>query len=264
MQLHYVRTFMMLLVASAWTIGSPNGGHHQTERHPPGQHWQGVTRWDAGKGGGYGTDGSTLWYGGDFDGRAALHDERSNYQGTVAVYDNFLVTGGGWQVQAVFANLLFNYDSEGADFEIRSGVSEGNGGTVVFSGSGLAETQTATGRSWQGWTEYTVEIDSLNLFLTPGEYWLVVRSVTSGCGGGWYLSQAGTTLGANSIGKPIGDGNSYFKSGSYNFVQTGQFLGAGTWDFSFGVNGTVVPEPGTLVALASGIALLLLLRRRNT
>lgn len=167
-------------------------------------------------------------------------------------------------MQAVFANLLFNYDSEGADFEIRSGVSEGNGGTVVFSGSGLAETQTATGRSWQGWTEYTVEIDSLNLFLTPGEYWLVVRSVTSGCGGGWYLSQAGTTLGANSIGKPIGDGNSYFKSGSYNFVQTGQFLGAGAWDFSFGVNGTVVPEPGTLVALASGIALLLLLRRRNT
>jgi hypothetical protein len=267
-----LRTFVYVsatLVCSAsfaqWNESRFPPHHHHVfneARQPLVQHWQGKHPWHPGKGGGFGTDGNTLWYGGDFDGRAALSDERNNYRGSSAVYDNFTVTGGGWQVTDLFANLLFNYGTSGADFEIRSGVSAGNGGTVHFSGLGQAATQIATGREWNGWTEYTVKISNLNVTLAPGEYWLVVRSVTFSCGSGHLLSRAGSTTGANSIGGPIGDGNSFFTGPGANFVTTNQFLGAGTWDFSFGVNGTVVPEPSTFVLIGVGLAALAFRRRR--
>ncbi|MER3465684.1 MAG: hypothetical protein C4340_00165, partial [Armatimonadota bacterium] len=91
--------------------------------------------------------------GGDFDFRAALSDERNNYRGISGVYENFVVPEGGWNINAVFVNAFFNYQSSGADFEIWSGVSAGNGGTLLFSGFGMPSTQQPTGRSWQGFEE---------------------------------------------------------------------------------------------------------------
>lgn len=95
--------------------------------------------------------------------------------------------------------------------------------------------------------------------LGPGEYWLMVWPITFGCGGGWFLGRAGTTYGANGVGGPLGDGRSYFNGYGRNFVPTSDVLGAGTWDFSYGVQG--VPEPMTWMALGTGIAVLLGRRR---
>ncbi len=155
--------------------------------------------------------------------------------------------------QSVFSNELFNYGSSGADFEIRSGVSSGNGGTLVASATGHASTQAPTGRTWQGVTEYTLNINNLDITLAPGEYWLMVRSVTYGCGGGWYLSRGSTTSGANAMGNPIGDGRSFFNRYSQVFVPTSDILGAGIWDFSYGIEGSSVPEPATFWLLGTGL-----------
>lgn len=255
---------LLLLAAFSGSIapsiaqGDDGGG----EDHPLTQFWTGAKPWSPGPGGGYGVTSTTLYYGGDIDGRAALSDERSNYRGRSAVYDNFTVGGEGWRVSSVFGNMLFNYQSYGADFEIRKGMSRGNGGTLVASGRELAAEQTPTGRTWQGWTEYTVRISNLDILLAPGEYWLSVRSVTYSCGGGWLSSYAGTTSGLNGIGGPLGDGLSFFDSRSRIFVPTEDMLGSGTWDFSYGIAGAPVPEPAT-VSMLGGLLLVALRRGRK-
>lgn len=248
---------MLELCALALTALAGNGHH---DDHPLFIRSDGSSVHDGEHGGGAPLSaGGTLFYGGDFDFRAALNDERSNYRGLTGVYENFIVPEGGWHINAVFVNASFNYQSAGADFEIRSGVSAGNGGTLLFSGFGRPSTQQPTGRSWQGFEERTLTISDLDIELEPGEYWLMVRPVTFSCGGGWLLGRAGTTSGANGIGGPLGDGRSYFNGYGRNFAPTSDLLGAGTWDFSYGVQG--VPEPMTWMALGTGIAVLLRRRR---
>ena len=80
-----------------------------------------------------------------------------------SVYDNFVVTNAaGWDIAAVFSDDLSNTVITGASWEIRSGVSAGNGGTLVASGSTLTPTITPTGRSGFGFTEYQVKVTGLS------------------------------------------------------------------------------------------------------
>jgi len=227
--------FILATCALALTVLADNEHHH--DDHPLFIRSDGSSLHHIEHGSGPLSAGATLFYGGEFDFRAAFNDERSNYRGMTAVYENFIVPEGGWRINAVFVNAFFNYDSSGADFEIRSGVSAGNGGTVLFSGFGRPSTQQPTGRSWQGFEERTLTISDLDIELGPGEYWLMVRPITFGCGGGWFLGRAGTTSGANGVGGLLGDGRSYFNGYGRNFVPTSDLLGAGTWDFSYGVQG---------------------------
>jgi hypothetical protein len=206
----------------------------------------------------------SLWYNGDFNGVNGLSNERNTIVTQAAVYDDFNVTAPMWDVTAVFSDNLLNTVVTGADWEIRTGVSEGNAGTLIASGTTNSPVVTPTGRSAFGFTEYMVEVPGLNVFLpmlpSGQHYWLNVTPVGNGTG----RSFNSTTSGTNCVGTPCGnDQNAFFNSTYY-----GDFfsvcIGKQCHDYSNGVIGTVVPEPATVALLACGVgALLIALRRRR-
>jgi hypothetical protein len=164
----------------------------------------------------------------------------------------FLVpTGFTWTITGVFSNdafgPFFGFNSTTANWQILSGVSAGNGGTVVASGDG-ADNITDTGMQSSAFGSlfpaeiYTNEVDGLNITLSAGTYWVAVAPDTDGAADAYW--SVVTTSGANAVGTPPGnDGNSFFSSdltGDY-FTPTSDLEGAGTWDYSLGVVGTATP-----------------------
>jgi len=86
-------------------------------------------------------------------------------------------------VTASVYGILFNiqadaaFDPLTASYDVRTGVSEGNGGTSIASGSGTARVA-ATGRNFLGLNEYTVAVEFPTVTLASGEYWV---NVTPNC-----------------------------------------------------------------------------------
>jgi hypothetical protein len=193
-----------------------------------------------------------IFYNGDFNGTNGLASEQDQAVSSAIVYDNFMVGAGGWTVNGVFGNFLTNLTFDQAYFEIRSGVSSGDGGTLLFSGT-YSASRTATGRSGFGFSEYTGEIDGLNFFLGAGEYWLGINVIADQAGRA-FLS---TTGGANGVNALSDGGNSYFTSAFFgaNFAPAESQLGFAS-DFSIGLLGStenIIPEPGTMTLLATGL-----------
>ena len=203
-----------------------------------------------------------LWYNGDFNGEATGNG-LANQENVVGsgefshVYDDFNVTdSGGWDIDSVFSNNLSSTSMTGATFEIRSGVSVGNGGTLIASGTTMTPVITPTGRSGFGFTEFMVEITGLSIHLDPGTYWLNVAPI----GGATGQAFNSTTAGASCIGTPCGNNdNAFWDSPNFfgvNFVSTNDpnvcFPPNVCPDFSMGVNGTVsgggtpTPTPGQI------------------
>jgi hypothetical protein len=203
----------------------------------------------------------SLWYNGDFNDVNGLANERNTVVTQAAVYDDFNVTAPGWNVTAVFSDNLSYTVITAADWEIRTGISEGNSGTLVASGTTNSPIVTLTGRGGFGIQEYMVEVTGLNVFLpmlpSGQHYWLNVTPVGNGSG----RSFISTTSGMNCVGAPCGnDGNSFFNS---TFFGT-YFAGPSNIDYSMGVIGSVVPEPATVALLTCGVgALLIAVRRRR-
>jgi hypothetical protein len=208
----------------------------------------------------------SLWYNGDWNFINGLSNERNTTITQAAVYDDFNVTSPAWNVTAVFSDNLFSAMTvTAADWEIRIGVSEGNAGTLIASGTTNAPTVMPTGRCGFGLCEYMVEVTGLNVLLpmlpSGQHYWL---NVTPG-GNGSGRSFNTTTSGANCVGSPCGnDGNSFFNSTYFGafFDHTSNWCD-GCNDFSNGVIGNVVPEPATIVLLTGGAGVLLVALRRR-
>jgi hypothetical protein len=216
-----------------------------------------------------------LWYNGDFDGRNGGANQDGGQLGAGEyshIYDNFTGPGSGqtWNVTGLFSDNLMaaglNTAITSASWDIRTGVSEGNGGTVVASGTNAAVV-TATGRSGFGLLEYQVTVSGLSLSLPAlgsGFYFLNVSPIVPANVTG--QSFQSTTSGANAVGTPPGnDGNSWWNSNLFgvNFTSTTAIFGSGTWDVSGGVIGTVVPEPATWALLTCGVGALLIAARRR-
>jgi hypothetical protein len=206
-----------------------------------------------------------LWYNGDYDNRDSLTNESQVPVNTGSgyvlekslVYDNFIVpTGQTWTLTSLFSNNQIAYyaNPTTATWEIRSGVSAGNGGTLVASGDSAATLTAVTTVSgyYYAAPEYTVSVAVSNITLTAGTYWLAVAPDSAGYYGD--QSYIETTSGANAVGSPPGDdGNSFINSNSpgapLNFAPTSSVLNdPGAIDFSMGVVGTFVagvPEPSS-------------------
>ena len=184
-----------------------------------------------------------LWYNGDLaSGGGGTVNEQSTSIGVAFVYDDFTVTDpAGWIVDSVWSNDAMKVTGISQAFwSIRSGMSVGNGGSVVSSGIGSAS-QTPTGRvnPSLGFYEYTVQLSGLNIYLPPGTYWLSVAPLVGTDSGGVHDSYISATTGANAIGTPPGnDGNSLFYDPSLGYNYRSGFLG----DYSMGVGGSAVPD----------------------
>src|SRR5277367_5177829 len=144
------------------------------------------------------------FYGGDFNANDPNANGLANEtDGTItgspygaATFQNFTASGA-ITVTGLFTNNLNNNGAPANGYwEIRKGVSEGNGGTLVASGTG-AMTDTNTGRSGFGYTETHNEIDGLNVSLAAGQYWFAAVPNTPNGGGRDFNSN---TFGVNSIG----------------------------------------------------------------
>jgi hypothetical protein len=203
----------------------------------------------------------TLWYNGDLFGQSATTN-RVNSSGVGAhAYDDFIVPESQvWNVTSVWSNDFFaalfgRPNVTQADWSIRSGMSEGNGGTVIAGGISPI-TFTRTGRNPNFlYQEWTVQVNNLNVTLAPGLYWLNVTPVA----GEAYNS---VTSGQNAIGLPPGNDGLAFLDLRPDFV----FASRGSENFSLGAAGTAVPEPHAipiLGALAASTAMFVLSRRRR-
>lgn len=226
----------------------------------------------------------TLWYNGDYDGRTSVSNYYFSDTWRRAGYDDFNVPAGGWTVNKAWANVFFEAGGGltpvmQAQWEIRSGVSSGNGGTLVASGinnatlSYISSVGDPNDPSWQH-IEYLLEVAGLDVPLSAGNYWLNVRPVMLGENDGWWL---GSTSGQNAVGTPPGNNDSAYVAGynaypwgpsSTNFQPMSDLYTWGTVDFSMGLgrndtNGsTVVPEPSTLLTLMLGMFGLPFLKRK--
>lgn len=209
--------------------------------------------------------GNVQFYGGDADGRSGLADENGGIVNDAWVFDDF--NWGGGTVEALFGNYYTDTGAiNGMEFEIRSSVSAGNGGTLVAFGSTSAFTWLDTGFDAFGLDLYRGDADVADFGLAAGTYHMAVRPV--------FTAQAraflATTGGANSVGSPIGNGNSFFNSTFFaqNFADVSVVLTGAPgeiYDFSQGVigdRGHVVPLPTTAGLGAAGLALVGLRRRR--
>jgi hypothetical protein len=209
----------------------------------------------------------SLWYNGDPSGFAGNTANGANFEifgGSTFIYDDFIVPASspGWTVTAVFSNDFIAHIPPlpmSSIWEIRSGITPGNGGTLIASGTdpSIAIPVSNVGDAFTFLTPITP------VTLAPGTYWLTVSPDNAGQNSSYILATNGT----NAVGMPPGnDGNSYFSStsGPVMFQPVGS--GAGP-DFSMGVTGIeAVPEPSTIFAsiLTACCAIWPVIRRRNS
>jgi len=196
------------------------------------------------------------FYGGDFDPNNPNANGLGNENDAIvggnpygaATYQNFVVSGNITVAQLATNNLM-TITPTSVYWEIRSGVSEGNGGTLIASGTNTGNDFDShpTGRSGFGYTEYNVDALNLSVALSAGTYWEAVVPVCTTCNGRSFNSN---TFGLNSVGTQISNqqffNSSFFGANFTNANNEGVFQ-----TFSSAVY--VVPEPTSMIMLGSGL-----------
>jgi len=143
------------------------------------------------------------WYNGDW--QSGIPSPANWYMAPddyARVYDQFQVPAGGWTVVSVFSNgSIPDATAIGTvSWEIRRGMSPGNGGEVVAAGVSPAiqsdDPAVAAARYPDAVkkTHFRIQANFLHVPLAAGSYWL---SVTPG---GIRNANAASTLGANAVG----------------------------------------------------------------
>lgn len=200
-----------------------------------------------------------LYYGGDLntassDANGLINEDISGTQATE--YAAFTVpTGQIWNITGLFGNNFMSFTAQTAAWSIRSGMSDGNGGTTLFSGS-VTPQVTDTGVNDFGYEIYTVAVNGLSgIQLGAGTYWLSVVPTCPSCGGASYLAN---TDGSNAYGTagPANVNWLDWAAQGYNYVNANT---QGVFPtFSAGVIGTLassVPEPSALGVFGLGLVL---------
>ncbi len=208
-----------------------------------------------------------LWYNGNFDLNDAAVNQNyvpintgSGYMLEKAfVYDNFVVpVGQTWTITNLFTynQVAYYVAPTKAAWEIRSGVSAGNGGTLLYSGDSAATATLTHAADYNNYIdpEYQVSV-AVSIKLTAGTYWMAVAPDSAGYYGD--QSYIETTSGAGAVGTPPGNDGRSFIGNNLTGVGASNFV-ASNLDFSAGVIGTAattaVPEPASFLLLAAGLA----------
>ncbi len=194
------------------------------------------------------------FYGGDLDlndpNQNGLANENDALVGGMpygaAVYQNFKWTNNAGPLVGLATNNLSGLNPTTAYWEIRSGVSEGNGGTLIASGTAPTFNQ-ATGRSDFGFTEYTNFVNAF-VMLKSGTYWMAVVPNDPNNPNRSYNSN---TDGLNSAGSQISGqqfwNSAYFGANFTNANNEGVFNTFSQAAYYF------EPEPSSIVLLGSGL-----------
>ncbi|HEV2425825.1 MAG TPA: hypothetical protein VGZ29_13435 [Terriglobia bacterium] len=195
-----------------------------------------------------------LFYGGDINPGSpevnGFGNENTLLVQDTTLYAPFTVPGGQrWRISGLFTNNLADpyegIDPRQATWSISMGMSSGNAGTVVASGTATASF-TATGRNAFGFNEYTVGVAFATpaVVLRPGTYWLSVvpqctNSGNSNCYGAQYF--VSNTGGLNSYGPQEPTAKSFWNSAyfGYTYANACAVNTDGCEKFSAGVEGTV-------------------------
>jgi len=197
--------------------------------------------------------GPCLFYAGDLDLNDPNQNGLANENDAIvngnpygaATYQNFTLSSDA-AVASLFSNNLSMLNPATAYWEIRTGVSEGNGGTLIASGTAV-DVVTATGRADFGYTEYRNQV-WVNLNLQGGtEYWMAVVPQDPNDANRSFNSN---TDGLHSVGTQT-SGQQFFNSAFFgaNFTNANN---EGVFNaFSQGVIAT--PEPSSLIMLGSGL-----------
>lgn len=201
------------------------------------------------------TFGSVLFYGGDW-----WSQNNGNLHGFVAndsdrIWEDFNIGPGGARIESAFGDHVYGPTATlpfEARIDIRRGCAPGNPGEVLLSGQ-LACSLNPTGRTLNDRVEYRVRVSGLSLTVPEGRYWLNVWP-------GTFSGSLSVTSGTNAVGSPIMNGNAFHQS---LFWTNNQFLPMTALDsnFSYGVEGTPLPEPAGILLFA---AMIPLLRRGKT
>lgn len=190
-----------------------------------------------------------LFYGGNADyinGNTLPHSAPEQHQ-SARVYDDFRLIERS-QINSLFADhqMTDGYVPTHAEFEIRTGMSAGSAGTLVAANGFVVCESTPTGRVHpiSQVPEFRIRVQGLQLNLDPGAYWIMIRPFVPSLEA--YLRE---TNGENAVGSPIGNGNSFWV---YGFAGANYSLIPNSFDAPYGVEGTIVPEPGTFALLGIG------------
>ncbi len=194
--------------------------------------------------------GMTLWYNGDYNGEGAIPNgiNMSTFSPS-SVYDDFIVPVPGCIVDTVWSNNFVDFTGvTQAYWEIRTGVSAGDGGAILASDTSSA-TQVPTGTSAPGsFVEYTIQVTGLDIQLPEGTYWLTVVPIGSGSG----HSFISATNGLNAISMAPGDNDAFIDSLFFGLDFEPTTIAAATWgvapgnlvyyeNFSMGIGGSIAP-----------------------
>ncbi|VAX41999.1 hypothetical protein MNBD_PLANCTO03-2449 [hydrothermal vent metagenome] len=184
---------------------------------------------------------SAQWYNGDPDNENGLSAEFNTSVSDAYVFEDFDHAGG--TITDIWGNYYIDGGVFGYKYEIRSGVSNGFGGTLHASGS-TDGSYTVTPNGWDGFgfVAYTVAADIADIDLARGTYMLALSVGGNGSGRAFVQSTSGT----NGVGTPNDNDLNWFRSGYFgaDYVESYQGL-----DYSYGVN---VPAPASVVLLGLG------------
>ena len=211
-----------------------------------------------------GASAQTVFYGGDWDrlGNLTAQIHSSGMLDSV-IYDDFTLTSMS-DINGIFANFLDDSGTSTSNklyWEIRSGMSTGNGGTIVHAGTVSNATVTETGRFNFTTPERKYESVVSTFSLGPGTYFLGVAADSM-----FEQVFLTTASGANGVGGPLHNGNSFWNmpGAGENFSSVSDFFGGRQTDFSIGIRGaTSVPEPTAILGLAIGLVVLVRFRKRS-
>jgi len=183
---------------------------------------------------------SVLYYAGDFDptnpNANGLADESDVVVDDSRIYQQFIFPTSN-KIVNIFGNYLCDTSFTLADVDIRTGVSVGNGGTVVASYTGLTTTIFDTGVPAFGFELYTITVTlPAPLTLSAGTYYINLKPISSSFARSFHAN----TFGINQV-NVFSPNNNYWNSAFFgeNFCNANT---AGVFPlFSSGVNSGFPP-----------------------